>query len=154
MNKPRFRPSLGLLTAFALSSAPSAFGDINHAAEDEFAAAAAALAPKFDPERDAITIEKIMAQREAAAKGGKLKKSAARGGKASRGNAATRDLQPLATGPAARGTWGSIIAWTPHIPVTASLLPNGRLLTFASNQRTTFPSGPEERKSTRLNSSH
>ncbi|MES2595270.1 MAG: Ig-like domain-containing protein [Verrucomicrobiota bacterium] len=41
------------------------------------------------------------------------------------------------------GTWGSVINWTPHIPVTAATLPDGRLLTFASNQRTTFPLGPE-----------
>lgn len=41
------------------------------------------------------------------------------------------------------GQWGSVIAWTPHIPVTAATLPDGRLLTFSSNQRTTFPSGVE-----------
>lgn len=41
------------------------------------------------------------------------------------------------------GTWGSVINWTPHIPVTAATLPDGRLLTFASNQRTTFPVGAE-----------
>ncbi|MDI1312732.1 putative Ig domain-containing protein [Prosthecobacter sp.] len=41
------------------------------------------------------------------------------------------------------GEWGSVIAWSPHIPVTAATLPDGRLLTFASNQRTTFPGGPE-----------
>jgi regulation of enolase protein 1 (concanavalin A-like superfamily)/mono/diheme cytochrome c family protein len=42
-----------------------------------------------------------------------------------------------------QGEWASVIAWTPHIPVTAATLPDGRLLTFASNQRTTFPVGPE-----------
>ncbi len=41
------------------------------------------------------------------------------------------------------GEWGSVIAWTPHIPVSAATLPDGRVLTFASNQRTSFPSGPE-----------
>ena len=41
------------------------------------------------------------------------------------------------------GSWGSVIPWTPHIPVTAACLPDGRLLTFASNKRTTFPEGPE-----------
>src|SRR6186713_2155574 len=41
------------------------------------------------------------------------------------------------------GAWGPVIPWTPHIPVTAAQLPDGRLLTFASNQRTTFPTGPE-----------
>ena len=142
MNKPRFRQSLGLFTALALVGAPRAFADIDHAAEDEFAAAAAALAPKFDPERDAVTIEKVMAQREAAAKRGKARK-AARNGRAGNARLATMEVQPLATGPAARGTWGSVLAWTPHIPVTASILPNGKLLTFASNQRTSFPNGPE-----------
>ena len=41
------------------------------------------------------------------------------------------------------GEWGAVIPWTPHIPVSAATLPDGRILTFASNQRTTFPSGPE-----------
>jgi len=53
---------------------------------------------------------------------------------------------PAATVATARinlGEWGSIINWTPHIPVTAATLPDGRLLTFSSNQRTTFPVGPE-----------
>jgi YVTN family beta-propeller protein len=53
---------------------------------------------------------------------------------------------PAATTATARitlGEWGGIIAWTPHIPVTAATLPDGRLLTFSSNQRTTFPVGPE-----------
>jgi YVTN family beta-propeller protein len=41
------------------------------------------------------------------------------------------------------GEWGAVIPWTPHIPVSAANLPDGRILTFASNQRTSFPSGPE-----------
>ena len=41
------------------------------------------------------------------------------------------------------GDWSAVIPWTPHIPVSAATLPDGRVLTFASNQRTTFPSGPE-----------
>ncbi|HAV60907.1 MAG TPA: hypothetical protein DCY13_00895 [Verrucomicrobiales bacterium] len=41
------------------------------------------------------------------------------------------------------GQWGAVIAWTPHIPVSAANLPDGRILTFASNQRTRFPSGTE-----------
>src|SRR5262245_21537644 len=41
------------------------------------------------------------------------------------------------------GAWGPVINWTPHIPVSAATLPDGRILTFASNQRTTFPSGVE-----------
>ena len=44
---------------------------------------------------------------------------------------------------ATKGNWSSIIPWGPHIPVSAALLPDGRLLTFASNQRTTFPDGPQ-----------
>lgn len=55
-------------------------------------------------------------------------------------------MAPAATTATARislGEWGNIIAWTPHLPVTAATLPDGRLLTFASNQRTTFPVGPE-----------
>ena len=46
---------------------------------------------------------------------------------------------PASTG----GQWSNVISWTPHIPVSAANLPDGRLLTFASNQRTSFPSGPE-----------
>ncbi len=42
-----------------------------------------------------------------------------------------------------QGSWGPVIPWTPHIPVTAATLPDGRLLTFSSNERTTFPIGPE-----------
>src|SRR5262245_21615010 len=55
-------------------------------------------------------------------------------------------MAPAATTATARislGEWGNIISWTPHIPVTAATLPDGRLLTFASNQRTTFPVGAE-----------
>ncbi|MDZ4401118.1 Ig-like domain-containing protein [Prosthecobacter sp.] len=44
---------------------------------------------------------------------------------------------------ATMGNWSAIIPWSPHIPVSAALLPNGRLLTYASNQRTTFPDGPQ-----------
>ncbi len=40
------------------------------------------------------------------------------------------------------GEWGPVIAW-PHIPVSAANLPDGRILTWASNQRNAFPSGPE-----------
>jgi YVTN family beta-propeller protein len=50
---------------------------------------------------------------------------------------------PLATQRNQVGLWGPVISWTPHIPVTAATLPDGRLLTFASNQRTTFPVGAE-----------
>lgn len=41
------------------------------------------------------------------------------------------------------GNWSAVIPWTPHVPVTCAQLPDGRILTFASNQRSTFPEGPE-----------
>ena len=44
-------------------------------------------------------------------------------------------------GPAEDGQWGPVISW-PHIPVSAANLPDGRILTWASNERTTFPSDP------------
>ncbi|MEM7013478.1 MAG: galactose oxidase-like domain-containing protein, partial [Verrucomicrobiota bacterium] len=40
------------------------------------------------------------------------------------------------------GTWGPVISW-PHIPVTAANLPDGRIVTFSSNQPNRFPVGPE-----------
>ena len=40
------------------------------------------------------------------------------------------------------GEWGELISW-PFIPVTAANLPDGRILSFASNERTDFPVGPE-----------
>ncbi|WP_146203417.1 Ig-like domain-containing protein [Leucothrix pacifica] len=40
------------------------------------------------------------------------------------------------------GQWSDVIPW-PHVPVTAANLPDGRILTFSSNQRDAFPSGPE-----------
>ena len=40
------------------------------------------------------------------------------------------------------GEWGPVLPW-PFIPVTAANLPDGRIVTFASNQRTNFPVGPE-----------
>ncbi len=42
-----------------------------------------------------------------------------------------------------KGSWSAVIPWAPHIPASAAMLPDGRLLTFASNQRTTFPDGPQ-----------
>jgi YVTN family beta-propeller protein len=50
---------------------------------------------------------------------------------------------PAVSEPSVSGSWGPVISWTPHIPVTAAALPDGRLLTFASNERTSFPGGPE-----------
>ena len=49
----------------------------------------------------------------------------------------------IGANPQTMGAWSGIIPWTPHVPVTGALLPDGRLLTFASNQRNAFPSGPE-----------
>lgn len=56
-------------------------------------------------------------------------------------------VAPLAARTAARnedinGQWSEVIPW-PHIPVTAANLPDGRILTFSSNQRDGFPAGPE-----------
>lgn len=135
MNRRETTTRLMLITALTAVLAPCSRADINHAAEDELAAAAAALAPKFNPKRDAVTIEKILAEKKAAE--AKKKKK----GKNSKTRLAAKAT--LINGPDTQGRWGFVIAWTPHIPVTASLLPNGKLLTFASNQRTTFPSGPE-----------
>ena len=40
------------------------------------------------------------------------------------------------------GKWSELIVW-PHVPVSAAILPNGKILTFASNEKRTFPTGPE-----------
>lgn len=47
-----------------------------------------------------------------------------------------------ADGRALLGEWGDIMSW-PHVPVSAANLPDGRILTFASNRRDAFPDGPE-----------
>ncbi len=44
---------------------------------------------------------------------------------------------------ATMGNWSAVIPWTPHIPAAAAMMPDGRLLTYASNQRTSFPDGPQ-----------
>lgn len=36
------------------------------------------------------------------------------------------------------GQWSSVISW-PHIPVSMAHLPNGHIITWASNERTSFP---------------
>ncbi|MCD8534135.1 MAG: putative Ig domain-containing protein [Verrucomicrobia bacterium] len=41
------------------------------------------------------------------------------------------------------GNWSSKISW-PHVAVSAANLPDGRILTFASNERTSFPGGRPE----------
>jgi PKD repeat protein len=40
------------------------------------------------------------------------------------------------------GKWDAPVAW-PFVPVSAATLPDGRILGWASNERMTFPSGPE-----------
>ncbi|MGB8170773.1 MAG: putative Ig domain-containing protein [Chthoniobacteraceae bacterium] len=40
--------------------------------------------------------------------------------------------------PVGAGSWGPVIQWTPHIPVSAAQLPDGRLLTWAGEQRRSF----------------
>lgn len=48
---------------------------------------------------------------------------------------------PPAPGPSNQdGSWGPVIAW-PHIPVSAATLPNGKLLTYAGQERTSWPGG-------------
>ncbi|MEM7332511.1 MAG: putative Ig domain-containing protein [Chloroflexota bacterium] len=41
------------------------------------------------------------------------------------------------------GEWGPVIAW-PHVPVSAANLPDGRIMTFASNEIDAFPGGQPE----------
>ena len=41
------------------------------------------------------------------------------------------------------GSWGPILDW-PHIPVSAAHLPDGRILTWASNKEDGFPGGQSE----------
>ena len=38
------------------------------------------------------------------------------------------------------GEWGPVLEW-PHIPVSAAHLPDGRILTWASNEEDGFPGG-------------
>ena len=150
MKGPELNRFLIAIASLAALTSQAVRADQNHAAEDEFAAAAAALAPRFDPKRDAVTIQKLLAQKQknaekAHAQG--IRKKVSRKQKnltAKALNKAKAEVVALAAaGEDSQGKWGPVIPWTPHIPVTASLLPNGKLLTFASNQRTTFPSGPE-----------
>jgi len=51
-------------------------------------------------------------------------------------------VEPLASQAGTLGQWGPVLAW-PHIPVSAANLPDGRILTFASNRRNAFPAGSE-----------
>lgn len=150
MNGHHRKTQLLALAALVTWTSQSSFADQNHAAEDELSAAAAALAPKFDPKRDAVTIQKKLLEKQKTAekahahniKRKPSKKQKNQSAKAvSQAKAAVVAL--AAAGPDTQGSWGPVISWTPHIPVTAAMLPNGKLLTFASNQRTTFPSGPE-----------
>src|SRR5256885_10794846 len=55
--------------------------------------------------------------------------------------AASPPMAAAAVAPTDRSTlgdWSAVIAWTPHIPVSAAALPDGRVFTDAFNQRTTF----------------
>ena len=54
---------------------------------------------------------------------------------------ASAQAQPFA--PEVGGEWTAPIAW-PHVPVSMANLPDGRVLTFASNERDSFPSGRPE----------
>ena len=56
-----------------------------------------------------------------------------------RNQMSTRNNLPVSLG----GDWSEAIAW-PHIPVSAANLPDGRLITWASNRRTSFPGGQPE----------
>ena len=89
--------ALCLLCPFSPATA-----DENHAQDDAFYAAAAALLPSFQ--------------------------------------GVPAPVEPAESQNA--GGWGAVINF-PHVPVTAANLPDGRVLTYASNQRTSFPSGPE-----------
>ncbi|MCB1276944.1 PA14 domain-containing protein [Prosthecobacter sp.] len=57
------------------------------------------------------------------------------------GPTVTQTLPPPPSQYSTLGVWSAVIPWTPHIPVTCAQLPDGRLLTFASSQRTSFPAG-------------
>ncbi len=45
---------------------------------------------------------------------------------------------PPSFSPHIGGVWGPVLDW-PHVPVSMANLPDGRILTFASNERNTFP---------------
>ena len=92
-----------LLAAFCvLIPALAVMADDNHAQDDAFYAAAAALLPAFQ--------------------------------------GVPAPVSPAESQNA--GGWVGPINF-PHVPVTAANLPDGRILTYASNQRTSFPTGPE-----------
>ncbi len=113
-----------ILAAFAaLLSATVSHADVedDHALDDAFAAEAAALiAPP--PSGNQIKVAAPVALEN---------------------NAAAPGDPVIGANPHTQGAWSAVIPWTPHVPVTGALLPDGRLLTFASNQRNAFPSGPE-----------
>ncbi|MCB1094028.1 MAG: DUF1929 domain-containing protein [Verrucomicrobiae bacterium] len=46
---------------------------------------------------------------------------------------------PSEPGPSSQaGSWGGVIAW-PHIPVSAANLPNGKIITYSGQERTSWP---------------
>ncbi|HBR99309.1 MAG TPA: hypothetical protein DD979_18320, partial [Gammaproteobacteria bacterium] len=46
--------------------------------------------------------------------------------------------QTISEDPATEGQWSAVIEW-PHIPVSAAALPDGRIVTWSSNEKTSFP---------------
>lgn len=58
------------------------------------------------------------------------------------GVAASAPAQGAPLPPHEGGSWGPVIAW-PHVAVSMANLPDGRVLTWASNERDRFPAGPE-----------
>lgn len=49
-----------------------------------------------------------------------------------------QNRQEIAENRAISGEWSEVIEW-PHIPVSAASLPDGRVITWSSNERTSFP---------------
>ncbi|MBX7207142.1 MAG: DUF1349 domain-containing protein [Verrucomicrobiaceae bacterium] len=103
-----------ILIALALASPRLRADATGHAADDELALAAAQLSAQANPGAALATTVTV-----------------------------TIGAAVTAADSSSLGEWSSLINWTPHIPVSAANLPDGRVLTFASNQRTSFPAGVE-----------
>ena len=50
---------------------------------------------------------------------------------------------PPSFAPQVGGSWGPILVW-PHVPVSIANLPDGRILTFASNEPNSFPGSVQD----------
>jgi hypothetical protein len=50
---------------------------------------------------------------------------------------------PPSFAPQVGGSWGPILLW-PHVPVSIANLPDGRILTFASNEANSFPGSVQD----------